>query len=70
MSEAAAHAPQRDGLTRSILDSVGNTPMMEMNVEYQGETWHFFGKMEFMNPTGSVKDRIAKYIIEPAERED
>ena len=53
--------------TASILDSVGNTPLIEMNVDYQGETWHLFGKMEFMNPTGSVKDRIAKYIIEAAE---
>ena len=41
--------------------------MMELNVEYQGEAWHLFGKMEFMNPTGSVKDRIARYIIEAAE---
>lgn len=68
MTEAAAYLPHYDGLTRSILDSVGNTPMMEMSIEYQGETWHFFGKMEFMNPTGSVKDRIAKYIVEQAEK--
>ena len=39
-----------------------------MHVDYQGEMWRFFGKMEFMNPTGSVKDRIAKYIIEAAEQ--
>ena len=68
MSETAAYLPHHDGLTRSILDSVGNTPLMELNIEYQGETWHLFGKMEFMNPTGSVKDRIAKYIIEQAEK--
>jgi cysteine synthase A len=68
MTEAAGYLPHYDGLTRSILDSVGNTPMMEMNIDYQGETWHFFGKMEFMNPTGSVKDRIAKYIVEQAEK--
>ncbi len=56
-----------DNITKSILDSIGNTPMIEMNVEYENEIWHFFAKLEFMNPTGSVKDRIAKYIIEKAE---
>jgi cysteine synthase A len=58
-------APARLG---SILDAIGNTPMMEMNLEHEGETWHFFAKLEFMNPTGSVKDRIARYIIEQAEQ--
>jgi len=42
--------------------------MIEMNVEYENETWHFYAKLEFMNPTGSVKDRIAKYIVEQAEQ--
>jgi len=52
----------------SILDCIGNTPLLEMNVQYENETWHFFAKLEFMNPTGSVKDRIAKYLIEQAEK--
>jgi len=41
--------------------------MMELSVEHEGRRWRFFAKLEFMNPTGSVKDRIAKYIIERAE---
>jgi hypothetical protein len=57
-----------DCVSTSILDSIGNTPMIEMNLEHEQETWHFFAKMEFMNPTGSVKDRIAKYMIERAEQ--
>lgn len=55
-------------ITTSILDSIGKTPLLEMNLEYENETWHFFAKLEFMNPTGSVKDRIAKYIVEQAEQ--
>lgn len=55
-------------LTTSILDAVGNTPLIEMNLRHENETWHFYAKLEFMNPTGSVKDRIAKYIIEQAEK--
>jgi len=52
----------------TILDFVGNTPVMQLEVEHAGETWEFVAKLEFMNPTGSVKDRIAKYIIERAEQ--
>lgn len=52
----------------SILDTIGNTPLIEINLEYDNEKWHFFAKLEFLNPTGSVKDRIAKYIIEQAEK--
>jgi cysteine synthase A len=55
------------GISQSILDFVGNTPMMELTVEHEGRSWRFFAKLEFMNPTGSVKDRIARYIIEKAE---
>jgi cysteine synthase A len=55
------------GISRSILDFVGNTPMMDLAVEHEGRTWRLYAKLEFMNPTGSVKDRIARYIIEKAE---
>jgi cysteine synthase A len=41
--------------------------MMDLAVDHDGRTWHFYAKLEFMNPTGSVKDRIARYIIEKAE---
>jgi cysteine synthase A len=55
------------GISQSVLDFIGNTPMMELSVEHDGRPWRFFAKLEFMNPTGSVKDRIARYIIEQAE---
>ena len=60
-------SPETCGISKSILDFIGNTPMMDLAVEHGGRTWHFYAKLEFMNPTGSVKDRIARYIIEKAE---
>lgn len=38
----------------TILDSIGNTPLVKINGVYV--------KLEHLNPSGSVKDRIAKYI--------
>ncbi|MGH8271024.1 MAG: pyridoxal-phosphate dependent enzyme, partial [Gammaproteobacteria bacterium] len=45
----------------SILDAVGDTPMVEVDGIYT--------KLEFLNPSGSIKARIAKYMIEKAEAE-
>lgn len=49
------------GVSSSILDAVGNTPLLEIEGIYC--------KCEFVNPSGSIKARVAKYIIEKAERE-
>ena len=49
------------GVSNSILDAIGNTPMIEIEGVYC--------KCEFLNPSGSIKDRIAKYMIERAEEE-
>jgi len=46
---------------KTILDAIGNTPLI--NIE------GIFVKMEYLNPSGSIKARIAKYIIERAESE-
>jgi cysteine synthase A len=46
---------------QTILDAIGNTPLL--NIE------GIWVKMEYLNPSGSIKARIAKYIIERAERE-
>jgi cysteine synthase A len=45
----------------TILDFIGNTPLVQM-----GNT---FVKCEYMNPSGSIKARIAKFLIEKAEKE-
>jgi cysteine synthase A len=67
MALSSRQSPETCGVSKSILDFIGNTPMMELTVEHDGRPWRFFAKLEFMNPTGSVKDRIARYIIERAE---
>jgi cysteine synthase len=55
-------------LYHSLLDTIGNTPLVEMRNLSPKPGVRFFGKLEGQNPTGSIKDRIAKYMIEDAER--
>jgi cysteine synthase B len=56
-------------LYRSLLDAVGNTPLVEMPNLSPSPDLRFFAKLEGYNPTGSVKDRIAKFMVESAEKE-
>jgi len=51
----------------TILDLVGNTPMVRLNRLPAGESAEIWAKLERFNPGGSVKDRIAKAMIEAAE---
>jgi cysteine synthase len=53
----------------SILDRIGNTPMVRLCRVAAGLPAPVLGKCEFLNPGGSVKDRIARAIIEDAERQ-
>ena len=53
----------------SILDAIGNTPLVELRNLSPSADVRFFAKLEGQNPTGSLKDRIAKYMLEDAERE-
>ena len=52
----------------NILDVIGNTPLVELGNLSPSEDVRFFAKLEGQNPTGSLKDRIAKYMLEDAER--
>jgi len=54
-------------LYNSILDLVGNTPLVEITQLSPNPNVQIFAKLEGQNPTGSVKDRIAKFMIEAAE---
>jgi cysteine synthase len=56
-------------LYRTLLDAVGNTPLVELQNLSPSKDVRFFAKLEGYNPTGSVKDRIAKFMVEKAERE-
>ena len=58
----------RPRVMNSILDTVGNTPMVKLNRMVPEGSATVYAKMEFFNPTLSVKDRIAKSMIEVAER--
>ncbi|HZE88797.1 MAG TPA: cysteine synthase family protein [Verrucomicrobiae bacterium] len=49
-----------------ISDAVGWTPLVRLRRSVPGFAGEVFAKIEFMNPMGSVKDRIARYIVERA----
>jgi cysteine synthase len=52
----------------SILDLIGNTPMVKIKQLNPNPHVELYLKLEKCNPGGSVKDRIAKYMIEQAEK--
>ena len=48
---------------------IGNTPMIKINYKYKGERKSIYTKLEYYNLTGSIKDRVAYYIIENAKKQ-
>ncbi len=52
----------------SVLDLIGNTPMLDVSVLSPNPNVRIIAKLEGQNPWGSVKDRIAKNMIEQAEK--
>lgn len=52
----------------NVLEVIGNTPIVRLNRVTQGAPANFFAKLEFMNPGGSIKDRIGWWMIEDAEK--
>src|SRR4029077_10209675 len=52
----------------NILQVVGNTPLVRFNRVARELNCEMYGKCEFLNPGGSVKDRIAVRMIEEAEK--
>ena len=61
ISSQPNHNPQ------NFLEMVGNTPLIRLNAVSDATGCEIYGKAEFANPGGSVKDRAAKGIIEAAE---
>ena len=53
----------------NVLDAVGHTPLVRLNKVVPEGAATILAKCEYMNPTGSIKDRMAAYIIEQAEKE-
>src|ERR687894_527003 len=52
-----------------IVDAIGHTPLVELQRFSPKPGVRIFAKLEGQNPTGSVKDRIARQMIEAAERD-
>lgn len=51
-----------------ITQVVGNTPLVRINRIMDGGAGHVYAKLEFLNPTGSVKDRIGIAMVDAAEK--
>ncbi len=59
----------RNNRYESVIDAIGRTPIVKLANISKGLKATIWAKLEFMNPGGSLKDRIAKYMIEKAECE-
>jgi cystathionine beta-synthase len=63
----------KSSIHENALSAIGDTPIVRLNrvtSEWNGKKTlaNYYGKLEFMNPGGSVKDRIGGYLIEDAEK--
>ncbi len=56
-------------IRESVLDAIGRTPLVRLHRIGRGSKAEFLAKVEYMNPGGSVKDRIAERMIAAAETE-
>jgi len=55
-------------MAMTVLDTIGNTPLIKLQRLNPNPLVTILMKAEFLNPSGSIKDRIVKYIIDDAER--
>ncbi|KAL0080671.1 tryptophan synthase beta subunit-like PLP-dependent enzyme [Phycomyces blakesleeanus] len=56
---------QPPAITKSLSDSIGLTPMLDIGTTNKVQ---LLAKLEFTNPTGSIKDRLAKYVLDEHEK--
>ncbi|MBN2622719.1 MAG: pyridoxal-phosphate dependent enzyme, partial [Acidimicrobiales bacterium] len=61
--------PAEPQIADSLIELIGNTPLLRLNRVTEGLTCTIAVKLEMLNPGGSVKDRPALAMIEQAERE-
>jgi len=55
-------------VTSDVLDSIGHTPLIRLRHVSDETGCEIYAKAEFLNPGGSIKDRIARHIVREAER--
>ena len=53
--------------TEDVSELIGNTPLVNLNKLSSETSSNIYARLEFYNPSGSVKDRVAQYIIKDAE---
>ena len=51
-----------------LIHTIGNTPMIKIAYTYKGKQNNIYAKLEYFNLTGSIKDRVAYYIIQNAKK--
>src|SRR5262249_1188306 len=64
-----AHYPSCEHGTVSVLDAIGNTPLVQLHRCTPANGAELWVKLEYLNPTGSMKDRLALAMIDGAERD-
>ncbi len=69
MASADQQAPATQQIDDSILDAVGRTPLVRLSRLAAGLAPQVVAKVEYLNPGGSIKDRVALRLIEAAERD-
>jgi cystathionine beta-synthase len=68
MSNKSGKNMKNKSVFTGILDTIGHTPLVRLAKITRDVESDIFAKLEFFNPMGSIKDRIAKYMIEKAEK--
>ena len=56
-----------NGVCRDFIDAIGNTPLIRLRGPSEATGCEIYGKCEFLNPGGSVKDRAALGIVKEAQ---
>lgn len=67
MSAVANHKAARSGVGRNILDAIGHTPIVELQRIRPSTDVRILVKLEGLNPSGSIKDRVARALVEEFE---
>ena len=57
------------GAVDNVIQAIGNTPIVKLDPEFTGVKSEIFVKLEYLNPGGSIKDRIGSYILDQALKE-
>lgn len=52
------------------IKTIGNTPIIKINYQFKGREKYIYAKLEYYNLTGSIKDRVAYYIINKAKEKN